>query len=232
MCGGQVFVDPDGQRENFSLRPGGGGGTRRESWDCVNAICVKRNNDNGQFATQADCERDCLTRGWNFIPCVGCVESDTGWGEYETKEDCEQSNPDPFDAAYNCSSGESGPASAPDPVSDNRDYECVGVSCGGVGSGEFFIGFIRRIRVTEQGTVIIAECSEYEFKEAKGFTGWVSFMVDVDIDIFSGFHTIYYNKARFQNGLLMEVAAVPTAGSFWVPGTPDAFCLVTKSCCL
>jgi hypothetical protein len=229
MCGGQIFNDPSEKKTNFMLRPGGGGGDKRESWDCVNAVCVKRNNDKGQFATLVDCEQQCFPFGWDFVPCVGCYAVTQGWGQYMTKEDCETANPDPFAPAYNCGSGESGAASAPVPVSDYRDYECDGVSCAG-GGGSFFIGFIRKIRVTKQGTVVVAECADYEFEEVSGFTGWVSFMVSADI-VSGSIHVEYYNRGRFEDGLLIEMETIAPAPAYWTSQDPTGRCLVAKSCC-
>ncbi len=227
MCGGQIFVDPDEKKQN--LFSGGGPGAPKESWDCQNAICVKRNDDKGMFPSQQDCEQNCFGRGWDFQPCVGCVEIANGWGQYQTKEECDADNPDPFDVSFNCGSGVSGPTSDPTPVSDFKDYNCIGVSCGAT-PGEFFIGFVRRIRVTPKGTVVVAECTEVAFQEVSGFTGWVSFMVSAEQ--FEGSRIrLFYNKMRFNRGVLIEMEAVSPAGEFWTSGAPSGPCIVGRTCC-
>jgi len=227
MCGGQVYTDPDDKKKNPYFT---GRGDSQESWDCNETyICVKRNDNMGQYATQQACHDDCFPPQWKFVACVGCIPTD-GWGHYATKEACEDDNPDPYDPIFNCTSGVSG--SAPPPVSrpDYNDIQCVGVSCEASGGG-FFIGFIRRIRADRRGHVVLAECEDYSFDAiSAGFNGQVSWMVS--LQIIGGSTILFYNMGTFSHGLLMEVEKIGTAPQGWTAGAPSSTAFVATPCSL
>lgn len=228
LCGGQVYTDPDDKKANPTFDGQGGGA---ESWDCnATFTCVKRNDNLGFYATEQACMDDCFPPQWAFIPCVGCVPTQE-WGAYPTKEGCEEDNPDPFDAAFNCTSGVSGSAPPPASTDDYNDVQCKGVSCDASGGG-FFIGFIRRIRADKKGHVVLAECEDFKFETiSAGFNGYVSWMVSCQIS--AGSVCIpYFNLGRFSHGLLIDMSVITPAPQAWTDGGPNTEAFVASPCSL
>lgn len=182
FCGGEVYTDEDGTASPGGGFPGtGGGGGDGETgptWDCIQGTCVERDDDQGQYTTLADCERDCFVEGWDFVPCAGCLPSEQGgFAQYLTEVECTTDNPDPFDPIYNCGSGGSDPgvpSGPPDPA--DKVYECIGCSESSEG---FFIGFIKRITINRGGHIISAECDTCDIPAVSGYTGDVSVVTDV-----------------------------------------------------
>lgn len=177
MCDGDVSVD-----ENGNARPPNiGGGDGVFSYDCVNGQCQERNDDLGQYRTGEECDRDCRVRGWDFVPCTGCIPTQNAQGQYETDAECVADNPNPFDAMYHCEEP-SGGSAASQSAQSNFEYSCAGCSCGGDGdaAGKYFVGFIKRLKVSPSGMVITAECDTCEFELVSGWTGVVSVLANID----------------------------------------------------
>ncbi len=92
FCGGAIFTDEDGDPNN--LRRGGGPeGQGGESFDCILGNCQRRADNLGQYQTLADCQRDCIVGGFDFVDCFGCLQVEHV-GEFETFGDCETAHAD------------------------------------------------------------------------------------------------------------------------------------------
>ena len=236
FCGGAVFVN-----EESTPRPNpgsGGGGDPPQpgpSWDCLQGDCLERDDANGQYATLADCERDCEVGGYEFVPCTGCVQQEF-WGEYETLADCEGDNPDPFDPSFSCGSGTSqGEPSAGEEPS-GKTFDCVGCSCEGAGGGEYFIGFIKSIEVDKKGRIVKAECADCTLAIQSGWTGSIALMCGASIGELSGvqFLVPYVTDLIFSNGILMEATEDSSGECFGEvhSGVTDKPVLLAGSECL
>ena len=205
FCGGDLYVDEDG--EGFQGEPpGGGGGGRGPSWDCIDGECIKRTDDSGQYDTFAACDDVCWVPGYDFIPCVGCVGSQD-WGQYETMEDCLDDNPDPFAPEYNCTSGVSGASpGAPEPGRSVEEYGCSGCACDG-SAGQYFLGFIKRIKVDSTGKVVKAECDTCTFTIVSGWTGVVSVLANATITMVGSVAVLSkcWHVLIYSDGILIKV---------------------------
>lgn len=201
FCGGDVFVDQDG---NFVPNSGDDGPDGGPSWDCINGECVERADSHGQYQDLNLCEQVCWNKGYDFIPCVGCIEAQEGWGQYETIEDCENDNPDPFDVSFNCVGLSGGSAPGPGSGPQGTEFGCSGCSCS---NEQYFTGFIKRIKVSPSGKIITAECETCTFDMISGWTGTVSVLANVIVK--SGFAGIEVSKCWhvmvYSDGILSEV---------------------------
>lgn len=210
FCGGPIFVD---ENENKAANRAGGRGGQPQgpSWDCVWGTCIEQDHGNGQYKTLADCEQNCPVLGWDFIPCTGCVPSDT-WGMYDTEADCVADNPDPFDGSFNCGSGSSQSAPASGPEASGKDWTCSGCGCEGSG-GDYFLGFIKSIQVDKHGRVIRADCDSCTLHTQSGYTGLLSVLCHATASLFgaSVFLDLCYFGMSYSNGILVSVT--DTSGS-------------------
>ena len=209
FCGGDVFVDEDG---NTQPNTGGAGGGEKPgpSWECIQGTCVEFDDDQGQYKTLADCERECTVQGWDFVPCTGCVATEF-WAEYETLAECEAANPDPFDPAFSCGSGSSQAApGSPGESYEGRSWEASG--CGCVGGGGYFLGFLKSVEVDKGGRVVRAETQQCNLDTISGWTGSVQLLcgysVAVDFASSAVFLHSYYTDLVYSEGVLISVIPI------------------------
>ncbi len=207
FCGGDLYVDEDGEGfQGETGGGGGGGGGRGPSWDCVDGECVERTDGSGQYSTFAACDDVCFVPGFDFIPCVGCVGSQ-GWGQYETMDECETDNPDPFAPEYNCTEDGSGPPPASTtPGRSVQDFACSGCACDGP-TAQYFLGFLKRIKVDSTGKVVKAECDTCTFTIVSGWTGVVSVVANAVITMVGSVAVLSkcWHVLVYSDGILINV---------------------------
>jgi len=200
FCGGPLFTDEDG-----GIPPPDRG--TGPSWDCIHGRCSRRSDNAGQYQTLTDCERDCTERGWNFVPCVGCIASDQiGFGQYATAQECDDDNPDPFDPQFDCNQGSSGssggPSGGPTSGGSGTTYECLGC-------GTNQVGFIKTLKVDKGGHIIQATCATCETSGWSGILTLVSSIAgscSISGSNCSLILTVTYKTLTFSQGLLQIVS--------------------------
>jgi hypothetical protein len=140
MCLDAMYVDETGDGEQ-----GGDAGFRGPTYDCVQGMCIIRNDDRGQYVTQNDCARFCVPKSWHFVPCAGCVPSeDQGFGQYQSLSACLAAHPEgAYAPEFNCGGHSSGSIGTPRHGS-GMDWNCP--------SG------VKRITVDRNGAINNVEC--------------------------------------------------------------------------
>ena len=226
FCGGQIFVDEEGNRfQGNNANPPDPG----PSWDCIGGECIERDDARGTYSTLSACEDVCWETGFDFLPCVGCVEAAEGWGQYETMTECENDNPDPFASEYNCTSGASG-ASAPGPGSgaQGNTFACSGCECD-AGSGKYFLGFIKRIKVSSSGKIVTAECDTCTFDIISGWTGTVSVLANAIVNMVGTVAVISkcWHIMVYSDGIITDVDSTVGCDDFKSEGTTSKGIIAT-----
>ena len=219
LCGGNIFVDEDGNPQpnaggggdEGGGDDGGGGGGQEDGgvqgYDCVQGECVRKRG--GRYKSQNDCRKDCDTHGFECIPCAGCIPTDVaGFATFETFADCD-ANCDPQAPTNSCGDGSSSPGAPPTSGSDDaitgKTHTCQGCFESG---GEQFVGFVKQIKTDRGGNVISVVCEQCKLTE--GFTGSTNLICSVarscqGTDCNGTIIQVWRQPMFYSNGLLLSV---------------------------